>query len=303
MKTITPLLGAESRPRVAVFMSGTGSNAEKILEKWKSDGSDSSFEVATLVTDAPEKSRTRELAEKFEIPTVENDIRKFYHDRGESRISIATPEGQKIRREWTDLLRKKLRECEIDFCVFAGFVPLTNITSDYPCLNVHPGDLTFLKDGHRYLIGLHTVPVERAILEGLDHMRSSVILALPYTGKGDDMDNGPILGISPAVPIDLRETTLEEMKACRKNRPAKRPVGGHKDRLEEIARHNLTLLKENGDWTVFPPVVSDFAEGRFGTDAGGQLHYRIKSKWHSINTVVYDKNGKEILFSAQDSRP
>ena len=45
--------------------------------------------------------------------------------------------------------------------------------------------------------------IERAILEGLDELRSSVIVALPYTGSGGDMDNGPILGLSPAVPVTL----------------------------------------------------------------------------------------------------
>ena len=38
--------------------------------------------------------------------------------------------------------------------ILAGFVPLTNLTSDFPCLNVHPADLTVTApDGRRLLAG------------------------------------------------------------------------------------------------------------------------------------------------------
>ena len=66
----------------------------------------------------------------------------------------------------------------------------------------------------RILVGLHTVPVERAILEGLDSMRSSVIVAQPYTGSGGEMDSGPILAISEPVPIDLCGTSREALAAA-----------------------------------------------------------------------------------------
>jgi len=282
---------------MAIFMSGSGSNAERILERVEAKEPDVPFEVTALVTDAPETSRARDLGARFGLPVVENDIRAFYRERGESRVSIATPRGQEIRQEWTDALRAQLAPCGVDFAVFAGFVPLTNLTADFPCLNVHPGDLTYLRDNRRYLVGLHTVPIERAILEGLPELRSSVIVALPYTGKGDDMDNGPILGISPPVAVLPGEETLEELAAVMAERPERRPKGGFADPLEQMAEANQDRLKEGGDWIVFPRVTFDFAAGRFGTDEADQLYYRLGSTWHPVETVVYGVEDREIIFA------
>lgn len=300
MANVRPLLDVKPgrRARMAIFLSGSGSNAERILERVRARAPDVSFEVAALVTDAPETSRARELGLLFELPVIENDIRVFYRQRGEKRVSIATPRGQEIRQEWTDNLREQLAPCEVDFAVFAGFVPLTNLTADFPCLNVHPGDLTHLKDGRRHLVGLHTVPVERAILEGLDELRSSVIMALPYTGNGDDMDNGPILGISPPVPIVLGEETLEDLARNMADRPDRRPKGGFADPLERLAEAHQDRLKEGGDWIVFPRVTFDFAAGRFGIDDAEQLYYRLGTKWHPIKTVVYGDEDREIIFAS-----
>ncbi len=297
MATVRPMLCVESgqRPRLAIFMSGSGSNAEKILRRAQ-DADDVPFELAALVTDAPETSRTRELGETYGVPVIENDIRTFYRERGETRVSIATARGQELRAEWTDSLRGQLAPLRVDFAVFAGFVPLTNLTGDLPCLNVHPGDLTYLKDGQRHLVGLHTVPIERAILEGLDHLRSSVIQALPYSGQGDDMDNGPILGISEAVPVDLGGATLEELRACVPARPARRPKGGFADSLECVAKANQEALKVGGDWIVLPAVTFDFARGRFGTDDNGALFYRCSGAWHPIETVVFGADSREVVF-------
>ncbi len=299
MSRIHPLLKDISgrKPRLAIFLSGSGSNAEEILKRIQENKAAAPCIPAALVTDAPLKSRARELAELYDVPVIENDIRNFYREHGETRVSIGTERGQAIRRAWTDELRVQLQCFKIDFAVFAGFVPLTNLTAHYPCLNVHPGDLTYTKNGRRYLVGLHTIPIERAILEGLEYLRSSVIQALPYTGKGDDMDSGPILGISPEVPVALNNFSLQELREIAAARPERRPVGGYKDKLEEIAVQNQERLKEQGDWIVLPPVVFDFARGKFAVDDEGQLNYLIGEKWHAIQTVIYGKNQQEILFA------
>lgn len=279
---IKPFLPASSKPsRAAIFLSGSGSNAERILDRVKAHA-DAPLEVVVLVTDRPERSRAREIAAAYDLPVVANDIREFYQARGCKRVSIATPEGRALREQWTDALRRQLSLHDIDFGIFAGFVPLTNLTGDFPCLNVHPGDLTYLKDGERYLVGLHTVPIERAILDGLDHLRTSVIIAEPY-GNSSDMDSGPILGLSPAVPIDLQGRPLAELTAIAARRPEKRPPGGYKDELESIAAANQDLLKEGGDWVVFPPAVLEFAANRFGT-----LNDQLCYQGQPVQTVEYD---------------
>ncbi len=295
MSSIRPLLPAlkGAVPRAAIFMSGSGSNAEKLLERWRRESPP--LEIVALVTDRPESSRAMELGATYDVPVIRHDIRAFYFDRGCRRITIATPEGRRIRQEWTDELRVRLASFDIDFGLFAGFVPLTNLTRHLPCLNVHPGDLTWLKDGERHLVGLHTIPIERAILEGLGYLRTSVILAESYSGKGDDMDSGPILGISGKVIIDLQGASLAELRELAAARPVQRPVGGFCDRLEAIAEHNQELLKRGGDWVVFPEVVWAFAGNRYAVDGGGGLLYRQADAWQPVRTVIYDGNGVELV--------
>jgi folate-dependent phosphoribosylglycinamide formyltransferase PurN len=279
--------------RFGLFLSGGGSNAERVLERVRSLRA-APCEAAVLVTDAPETSRAREIGRRYDLPVLEHDIRAFYTAQGQSRVSIATPAGIEVRERWTEGLRRRLAPFALDFAVFAGFVPLTNLTRDLPCLNVHPGDLTYLRDGRRHLVGLHTVPIERAILEGLDELRSSVIQALPYTGS-DDMDTGPILGISGPVPIDLEGADLEELRRQSRARSQLRPKGGYGDRLEQLARANQEALKVHGDWVVLPGVVVEVAAGHTGVDAAGRLYGRTSTGWLPVETTVYHADGTREL--------
>jgi hypothetical protein len=172
---------------------------------------------------------------------------------------------------------------------------LTNMAEDFPCLNVHPGDLTYLRDGKRHLVGLHTVPIERAILAGLTALRSSVIVATPFHGDGSDMDSGPILGMSPPVPVDLQGTSVEALRTIAAERPAARPPGGYGDLLERIAAHNQRLLKEGGDWIVFPPVVFLVAQGRFALGPTGEVFFRgaAGGSFRRANRLVFGRGAIE----------
>lgn len=273
-------------PNVGVFLSGSGSNAETLLNTVKAQNKPA-INVSALITDAPLTSRARELGSMFDIPVVELDIREFYLARGETRVSIATQRGQEVREEWTNELRKLVAPLNLDFGVFAGFVPLTNITADLPCLNVHPGDLTYMKDGKRLLVGLHTIPIELAMLEGLDYLRSSVILVEPYSGGGDGMDSGHLLGVSQKVPIDFMGEKLDDLKACVPLRPAKRPKGGFADRLEKLAQANQDNLKHHGDWVVLPQAVMAFAAGLYAQDENGTLLYGENGDFTPVNTIEF----------------
>ncbi len=291
-ESMTPFLNTgSSKPRAAVFLSGGGSNAEVILAGLAAAPAPS-FEAAVLVTDAPEESRARELAKTFGIALVELDIRAFYRERGETSIRLAAPRAREIREEWTNALRSLIAPFKIDFGILAGFVPLTNLTGDFPCLNVHPGDLTVTgENGERLLAGLHLLPVERAITMGHAALRSSVILAQSYTGNGSkEMDSGPVLGISPAVPVQLGNHSAAELAAIRDRRPGgKRPA--EPDELERIARLNIETLKIDGDHVVFPQTVDAFAAGRYG-HREGVLHYRADDgRIIPVSTVEYGRDG------------
>ena len=300
LRPLLPPSPEGSLPSCAIFLSGSGSNAREILQRLQEDqqAGRATFRVACLVTDAPETSRARELGQLFQLPVVEEDIRKFYHDRGETRISLATEAGRRIREEWTAALQEKLAPFALSFGIFAGFVPLTNLTATLPCLNVHPGDLTYLKEGQRLLVGLHQIPVELAILEGLDWLRSSVILATPVTGSGKDMDGGPLLGVSPAMTMEIPPQRLEEFRHLQEARPPRRPAGGFQDALEAFAQSRQEELKEKGDWVVFYPAVRDFGADRFYVDQEGHLFFRqAPGHFLPIRTVEYQKDGaRELLL-------
>ena len=125
MESIKPLLPSNGHalPRTAIFLSGSGSNAEHLLQALAGMQTPP-LEMMALVTDAPETSRAKELGKMFGVPVIASDIRKFYNDHGEARVSLATPRGQELRQEWTDGLRKKLKKLELDFAVVSGSVPL-----------------------------------------------------------------------------------------------------------------------------------------------------------------------------------
>ncbi len=280
-------------PGAAIFVSGTGSNAERLLETREKLGS--KWSPTVIVTDFPEKSRAAEIARRFGLPIVAFSIKEFYLKHGEKSVTLLTEAGRRIREMWTRELREQLARYDISFGILAGFVSLSNITGDFPCLNVHPGDLTVEEDGRRVLAGLHAIPVENAILRGITTLRSSVILAQPYTGAGGEMDSGPVLGISPASEIDMMGAEVGELREVAAARPARKPRGGYRDLLETIALHNQELLKSRGDWIVFPPVVADFASGKFGNDLEGRLYYDNAGKWVRICTIEYSPDGRKLI--------
>ena len=277
--------------RIAVFMSGSGTNAEALL-RYCAEHSGCGFQVSLIVTDAPESSRARRLAADWGIPLVEHDIRAFYAARGESAIALVSERRRAIREEWTKELCALLAPCGIDFGVLAGFVPLCNITADLPCLNVHPGDLTIEVNGRRILAGLHFRPVESAILSGHSFLRSSVILAQPFEGSGEaEMDSGPVLGVSCPVPVDLGGESVAALAAVRDAR-IRAP---YRDKLREVAACNVERLKVEGDHVVLPRTVEDFAAGRFGRDERGGLYFHNEGAWIPCRTVEYGLEGRRIL--------
>ena len=278
------LKDSSKKPSAAIFLSGSGTNAEKLLEHNRRLGARSAWHPALIVTDRPRTSRAREIAEKYGLPLLEHSIFEFYRAHGQEKVTLATPEARHVRDLWTDQLRAMIAPYKIDFGLLAGFVPLTNIVSDFPCLNVHPGDLTVMKDGRRYLVGLHSVPIELAILSGATSLRSSVILVQPYTPGASEMDSGPLLGISEPCPADLMGHSLEELRAVFVARKNEHRHGANKDLLSIIAAENQERLKEQGDWIVYPQAAEDFARGCFGRDEHGQLCWR-EDQLHAFQTV------------------
>jgi folate-dependent phosphoribosylglycinamide formyltransferase PurN len=281
---------------VALFVSGTGTNAEKILTDWQERSDSLSYQPVCIVTDRPKRCRAPELAKRFGVDLISLDIFDFYKERGQSTTSLASERGREIRDEWTDALYDLLKSYEISFGVFAGFIPLTNITQYFPCLNVHPGDLTVCNDDdERLLIGLHTLPIHLAVQHEMTTLRSSVIVAGVYEDGGSGMDEGHILGVSEEVEIDWCGQTREHYLEQFSSRPEKKPAGGWQDDYQKFLEKNQERLKSNGDWLVLPSVVADFAAGKFAYQRE-RLFYKSGRAWLPIELIEYGSSGKEILF-------
>ena len=287
-----------SKAKIAIFLSGSGSNAEKLLEKQLQEGDDCAYEVSVLLADRTKNCRILELGEKYNTPTEVINIKEFYESYGLKSISLALKKGRKVRDLWTQQLYEKLQKYTVNFAVLAGFIPLTNITKFLPCLNVHPGDLLVEKNNQRLLVGLHETPIELAIINGFDNLRSSVIIAEPYATL-DDMDNGALLGVSDSVPIDLQGHSLSKLQEVYNKRIECRPMGGYKDLLNEIANHNQELLKVAGDHIVLPQTVENFAKNLYSKDQNtGELFFRnnINDKFEKIKTIRYSKKESPKLI-------
>lgn len=292
MKRLFAPHSADDPARAVIFLSGGGSDAEAVLRHLAAGRH--TFRAVALATDSPLGSRARELGARYRVPVVELDIRNFYRERGEESIRLDSPRRCAIRQEWSDELRARLAPFAPEMGILAGFIPLTNLTGCLPCLNVHPGDLT-LEDasGRRLLAGLHILPVERAILAGHGSLRSSVILAQPYSGDGSrEMDTGPVLAVSEAMALDLEGATLDELAAIRDARVPGRRVN---DKLRELAVKNVERLKVAGDHVVLPQAAEDFAAGRFYAegktvgflDANGEMRRTLTVEYRRDNSKIF----------------
>lgn len=105
------------KKRIAIFASGSGSNAQKIMEHFKRS---TEAEVALILTNNPE-SYVLQRADSFEIPSHVFDRNEFYH---------------------TDEVVDLLKNLDVDLVVLAGFLWLIpqNLIKEYPgrIINIHP---------------------------------------------------------------------------------------------------------------------------------------------------------------------
>lgn len=127
------------KKRIAIFASGSGSNAQKIMEHFKRS---TEAEVALVLTNNPE-AYVLQRADSFEIPSHIFDRHEFYQ---------------------TDEVLDLLKNLEIDFIVLAGFLWLIpqNLLKEYPgrIINIHPALLP--KYGGK---GMYGDKVHKAVME------------------------------------------------------------------------------------------------------------------------------------------
>jgi phosphoribosylglycinamide formyltransferase 1 len=120
------------KKRIAIFASGSGSNAQKLMELYKRNPE---VEIALVLTNNPD-AYVLQRADNFEIPTHIFDRQEFYQ---------------------TDNIINLLKNLDIDLIVLAGFLWLIpkKLIGEYPgrIVNIHPAILP--KFGGKGMYGDH----------------------------------------------------------------------------------------------------------------------------------------------------
>ena len=238
--------------RVALFISGSGTNGLKIIEKSQASGSN--FDVSLIFSDVQDDRlsrngekmcRAKDIAEEYEIAYEYVDIRDFYAEHGLKRTDLS------IRPDFDRLILEKLDGYSLDLIANAGYMSImTPVLLDRyagKVVNVHPADLSIMDGEKRKYVGIHVV--EEAILAGEPEIRSTTHIVR------EEVDHGEILVISAPVKVklDMPISELEQDKALRE-----KTVSGYQNRL-----------KEEGDWVVYPLTIQMISEGRFGLGLKG----------------------------------
>jgi len=238
--------------RVAAFMSGSGTNIIKILERQKEldqQFASSPFKVIFIFSDRSDGiSRGEKIAYENGIPYFSYDINRFYSSRGLKKTCL-TKEGMEARREFDSIADRLVKAFDIDLICLAGYMSYLTLKK---CLNVHPGDLSIVTDkGKRKYVGDHAV--EDAIACGESCLRSSTILI------DSGIDTGPLLMVSRPLEVRLPMPLEDILK--------------DKDTFKKIVEDHQARLKEIGDWKILPLTLEMIARGRFSLDEHNTVYF------------------------------
>lgn len=147
-----------------------------------------------------------------------------------------------------------LRPFSVDVVACAGY--MRKITSAllnaYTCVNVHPADLSVVRDGKRDYTG--SKAVRKAILAGAHELRASTHVLT------EKLDGGPLLMVSSPLLVGI-------------------PAGLDMNNsviVDEVASHHQRCLKRVGDWVIFPKTLEYIADGKYAQDEDGNLYFEDK---------------------------
>ncbi|MCD4717145.1 MAG: hypothetical protein K8R45_10435 [Desulfobacterales bacterium] len=251
---VTPIFDSKktARPmRVAAFMSGSGTNIIKLIEKekaLKAGEAVSPFEVIFIFSDRSDGACAGEkIAFDNGLPYFSYDTRAFHRLRSLKR-TVLTPEGMAARKKYDRVAMRLADAFEIDAIALGGYMSYITLNR---CVNVHPADLSIrLPDGRRKYVGDYAV--RDAIAAGENTLRASTL----WTDEG--VDTGPLLMVSEPLSVELPQP-LETLRKDNK-------------RFLQIVEEHQKRLKEVGDWMIFPLTIEMIARGRFGLDEDNRVY-------------------------------
>jgi folate-dependent phosphoribosylglycinamide formyltransferase PurN len=232
--------------KVALFISGSGTNGIKIIDRSKRP--DSNYEVSLIFSDVKDERtkrsgekmcRAKDIAGEYGISYEFVDIRDFYSERGLKRRDLS------IRPDFDRMVLERISNYNLDLIANAGYMSImTSVMLDEFngwIINVHPADLSIMEGEKRKYVGIHVV--EEAIIAGEPEIRSTTHIVR------EEVDHGEILLISKPVKIDpnISLKKLEEDKTLR----------------NKVVSEYQNQLKKQGDWVIYPMTIQMISNGRF----------------------------------------
>ncbi len=233
--------------RVAGFMSGSGTNLRRLLErqrKLEGEEGSSPFEVAVIFSNDA-RSKAPAIGADFAVPVVIRDMRAWYAKRGADRRDL------KLREEFDAETVKMLAPFGAKVAAFGGYMAVATapLLEAFIGVNVHPADLSITEGGERKYTG------DRAVLMAIKAGEHSIAATTHIVESRVDM--GRIMMISPPVGVNVPpDSDLNDPDVAAK-----------------VADEHQEKLKERGDWVIFPRTIEDIARGRYAEDEAGTLYY------------------------------
>lgn len=238
--------------RVVGLMSGSGTNLRKIIEyqeKLRQKEGKYLYQVVAIFSDSWQ-SRAVEIGKDYDLPVLIHDLKAFYQKLNAPRTDL------KLREKFDQMTVEMLKPFKAKVAAYAGYMSLATkpLIQAFLGVNVHPADLSIPgeKKGTRRWTGAHAVLDQ--ILAGEKFLRSTTHLIEPAC------DMGKIFLISKPLPVQIPQGADLSDQA----------------QIQKIADANQELLKQFGDWVIFPKTLEEIARGNFQIDSQGKFYYRGK---------------------------
>ena len=239
--------------RVAGFMSGSGTNLVKILDRqaeMERTPEGCPYEVVVIFTDNP-SSHAGRIAESRGIPLLLEDIHAFYRSRGHT-----TKKDISLRPAFDRRILDALTPYRADTIVLAGYMSVVSepLLAAFPgrIVNVHPADLRILERGRRKYTGGDAV--RDALVAGESFLRATTHVVR------EEVDGGEILMVSAPLRVELPAA----LQAAGDQWPERR------DLWTRVAQEHQERLKRVGDWEILPKTLEWLAQGRYCLDEKGR---------------------------------
>ena len=250
---------AKGKLRVIGFISGSGKTLWKALElqkELKKNWEGSPFEVVGVFSSDPEAKGVATAAE-YGIPCASIDLRAYYKERD------AKLRDREVRKEYDAEAARLIAEFKPDLVLLAGYVWATTevLLDEYMFINVHPADLTRQEKGKRLFAGPNGVG--DALAAGEPYLRSSSHIATT------ELDGGPLLVVSPKIPVDYKKAEEYE----------------EKEFMKYYLRQVNAQSREVGARTIY-----EISMGNFGRDKKGTVHYLDEPRPLGVTIENWERN-------------